>query len=275
MLLRPLRTVPRIVTILINPFPRWQEGAFRRSAPGVAVQTVRPPRRDIYRGQDPAELPSYSIPEAAHNLQLAQATVRSWVLGRKYHTEAGVRTFQPVVRIAEPAGNLLSFLDLTELHVLSAIRRDHRVRLSAVRRAIEYLRKNFQTRHPLSSQQMLTDGKNLLIERYGELVNVSRAGQMEMKHLLDAYLSRIKYDRRGVPIRLFPFTRPQIDRSPLSVVIDPRVQFGRPCLAGTGIPTAVIIERYKAGDSIETLAADYGRPASDIEEAIRYEHTAA
>ncbi len=54
-------------------------------------------------------------------------------------------------------------------------------------------------------------------------------------------------------------------------MIDPRVQYGRPVLAGSGIPTAVIAERYKAGESIDALAADYGRDTGDIEEAIRCE----
>ena len=58
-------------------------------------------------------------------------------------------------------------------------------------------------------------------------------------------------------------------------MIDPRVQFGRPCLRGTGIPTSVIAERYKAGDAISALAKDYDRTPEEIEDALRYEHRAA
>jgi uncharacterized protein (DUF433 family) len=50
--------------------------------------------------------------------------------------------------------------------------------------------------------------------------------------------------------------------------ITPRQTVG---LVGTGIPTAVIAERYKAGESIQALADDYERPPYDIEEAIRCE----
>ena len=56
--------------------------------------------------------------------------------------------------------------------------------------------------------------------------------------------------------------------------MDPRVQFGRPCIAGTGIPTSIIAERYRAGDSISELAHDYGQEALTIEEALRYEFPA-
>jgi len=52
-------------------------------------------------------------------------------------------------------------------------------------------------------------------------------------------------------------------------IIDPYVYFGRPVLVGTGIPTAVIADRYKAGDSVDDLANDYGRQWLEIEEATR------
>jgi uncharacterized protein (DUF433 family) len=71
--------------------------------------------------------------------------------------------------------------------------------------------------------------------------------------------------------RLFPFTRKRQPDEPKAVVIDPYVSFGRPVLAGTGIATAVVAERYKAGESIADLAEDYGRQALEIEEAIRCE----
>ena len=55
------------------------------------------------------------------------------------------------------------------------------------------------------------------------------------------------------------------------VVIDPDISFGRPVIAGTGITTSIIAERYKAGESIADLGHDYGRPRNEIEEAIRCE----
>ena len=44
-----------------------------------------------------------------------------------------------------------------------------------------------------------------------------------------------------------------------------------PVLVGTGIATAVIAERYKAGESMDDLANDYARERLQIEEAIRCE----
>ena len=72
----------------------------------------------------------------------------------------------------------------------------------------------------------------------------------------------------GAPL---PFTRKRTLDEPKVIVIDPRLSFGRPVLAGTCIPTAIIAERYKAGESVDDLADDYGRKRLEIEEAIRCE----
>jgi uncharacterized protein (DUF433 family) len=92
-----------------------------------------------------------------------------------------------------------------------------------------------------------------------------------MRAVIDAYLERIERDAKGLPVRLFPFTRRRALDEPRAAVIDPTVSFGRPVLIGTGIPTAVIAGRYKAGDSMDDLATDYGRTRLEIEEAVRCE----
>jgi len=92
-----------------------------------------------------------------------------------------------------------------------------------------------------------------------------------MRSLLEAHLRRIERDPKGIPVKLYPFVRKRQADEPKVVVIDPYVSFGRPVLVGTGIATAVIGERYKAGESVDDLAGDYGRPRFEIEEAIRCE----
>ena len=88
-------------------------------------------------------------------------------------------------------------------------------------------------------------------------------------------LKRIEWDDKGLPIKLFPYTHSDTRDSPRIIVIQPGLAFGRPVIAGTGIPTEIIAERYKAGDSVKELAADYDRQETEIEEAIRCELKAA
>lgn len=218
-------------------------------------------------------MPCYSIPEAAHYLRIPETTLRSWVRGRKYPTSKGDRFFQPVIELPDDSQNLLSFINLVEIHVLDAIRRDHRISLHKVRIAIDFIEKELKSDHPLAYHKLETDGLDLFVERYGQLINVSRSGQLALRELLQAHLRRIDRDSAGHALRLYPFTRKrlQLIEEPKAIVIDPRISFGRPVLAGTGIPTAIIAERYKAGEAIGALADDYGRSTLEIEEAIRCE----
>jgi uncharacterized protein (DUF433 family) len=60
-----------------------------------------------------------------------------------------------------------------------------------------------------------------------------------------------------------------------AILIDPETSFGKPVLVGTGVPTSSVADRYKAGESVEELAADYDLKCDEIEGAIRCELGAA
>lgn len=225
----------------------------------------------VRSGQDPRDLPAYGVREAARYLRIPESTLRSWAFGRYYPTEAGRKFFKPLIATPDPNGPLLSFVNLVEAHVLDAIRRQHEISLGKIRRALDYLARQVRSRHPLADQQFETDGIDLFVQRYGQLINISQAGQLALRSLLQAHLRRIERDTVGFPIRLYPFTRKRQPEEPKFIVIDPYVSFGRPVLVGTGIATGVIAERYKAGESIDDLAKDYERGRLEIEEAIRCE----
>ena len=199
------------------------------------------------------------------------STLRSWVVGRTYPTRAGAKFFQPIITLADKHQHLLSFVNLVEAHVLDAIRREYTVPLPKVRKALSYLRERLPSKYPLADQKFETDGLDLFIQKYRQLINISQSGQLAMRRLLEAHLRRIERDSVGFPTRLYPFTRKRDAEEPRVVVIDPYVSFGRPVLVGTGIPTAMIADRYKAGETMDELADDYGRQRLDIEEAVRCE----
>ena len=234
-------------------------------------------RKDCIARQsnDLRELPTYGIAEAAHYLQIPDTTLRSWVVGCSYLTEKGTRFFEPLIEPPDPNRSLISFMNVVEIHVLDAIRRQHKIRLTNIRQALRYLRKHFPSPHPLADQKFETDGLDLFIQVYGQLINISQLGQLAMRSILEAHLQRIERDPQGLAARLYPFTRKRHLDEPRIVVIDPHVSFGRPALTSSGIATAVIAERYKAGESVDELADDYGRERLEIEEAIRCELHAA
>jgi hypothetical protein len=186
----------------------------------------------LYGGEDPCELPSYSVRETAHYLRIPFATLRSWVLGRWYPTEQGKRRFAPIIALPDPNKPLLSFVNMIETHVLDAIRREHNVPLHKVRTALQYLKKQFPSEHPLADQSFETDGSNLFIQKLGQLINVSQEGQLAMRELLDAHLRRIQRDPSGLGVRLYLFTRKRTSEEPNSSSLIPLCRSANQFLPG-------------------------------------------
>jgi len=58
-----------------------------------------------------------------------------------------------------------------------------------------------------------------------------------------------------------------------NITFDQNICQGRPVITGTGIRTEIIFSRFKAGETVPELAADYLLRPSQIEDAIRYEIT--
>lgn len=217
------------------------------------------------------DYPTYTISEAAHYLDLPASTVRYWSVGRD--------TYQPLIRVPKFAPVLLSYLNLAELHILAAIRRNFSVAMPKVRHAIDYMERTaknqFQKQHPLIDNIFETDGLDLFAEKFGNLISVSQHGQSVIREIIGDALHRIEFSPTGMPVKIYPYTRPAIESAPTVIVIDPYLSAGRPVIAGTGITTSTIAERYKAGESVSELARDYERDKEEIEEAIRCELKAA
>jgi uncharacterized protein (DUF433 family) len=225
--------------------------------------------------RDVREAPVYTALEASRYLHLPPSTVRAWAFGQRYGKGSAAGAFQPVIKPADRETRRLSFLNLIELLVLAAIRRKHAVSLPQVRRALRFLERRFPSPHPLADHQFQTNGAELFVEKFGEILNVSRDGQVEMRELLHAYLRCVERDDRGVPVKLYlPSLKPSsVERG--VIVIDPRISFGRPVLDGTGIRAEIIVDRFRAGEPIDSLAQDYGRSREEIEAVVRSELAAA
>ena len=134
--------------------------SFRRAAVIVWAMAKRARRPEF---QDRREIPNYGIPEAAHYLRVAGATLRSWVLG-----------FRPLIRLAQHEPPLLSFINLGETHVLDAIRHQHRLPVKTVRAALEYVAREFGSGHPLAQHQFETDGVNLFIQKVDKAALINK-----------------------------------------------------------------------------------------------------
>lgn len=220
-------------------------------------------------------MPAYGIPEAAGYLRLPVSTLRAWLLGQRYRVAEQPKFFKPVINIADRKDRQLSFINLVEAFVLAGIRREHEIPLPKVRKAVDYLRRTFSTRRPLADEQFQTDDIDLFVEKMGTLIGVTQEGQIQMREIIRDRLQRVHRDPKGVPEKIVLF-RARSDRAgSADVVIDPRLSFGRPVLDRLGVRTAILAERFDAGDDIDVLAREYSAPPEAIQNAIRCERRAA
>src|SRR5271165_1031260 len=221
---------------------------------------------------DPRLAPAYSIAQAAHYLKIPAPTVRSWVLGRDYPLQSGKGRFNPVVVTPMDPDHRLSFRNLIEVAALRALRTtEHAFKLSAVRTALDYAGQKLDVTDLLASKDLYAHPGELFLERYGQLINLNRAGQLGIKAVLQGLLQRIQWDK-GLAVRFFPPlpSRPEAK----SVMLDPRVSFGRPVLTRSGVSTSVIVDRINAGEEAADLAKDYGATGEEIMDALAYERAA-
>lgn len=236
-------------------------------------------------GTDPRELPLYGLTDTSRYLKVNIRTLSSWIHGRKYKLDDGSEKFwPPVIQLPDSEKPQLSFYNLVEVHVLLGIRRIYNVQFYKVRSALKYLETQFPDKNPLAKHDFWTDKFDIFIKESGDLICASRHGQQVIEEAVKQYLYRIDRDIDLAPFRLYPFSNQiifkmndskhgprDLESQPKNIVIDPLVSFGRPTLSGTGVATNVIAGRFKAGEKIVALAADYEIEENQVKEALSYE----
>jgi len=223
---------------------------------------------------DPRNTAAYPLAEAARYLKLPSATLRSWVIGRRYPKGEGVAQFQPLIRPPSSRPPLLSFWNLIEAHVLRSLRTEHGISLKDLRQALRYAEGHLQIQRLLLDKRLCTEAGKLFLERYGQLINLSASGQLAMRRVFDEHLKRIEWGDFAFPIRLYPFISSSAETPERPIAIDPHIAFGRPIVVSAGVTTQAIADRIDAGEGIDEIASDYGLERGDIEQAVLYERAA-
>jgi len=231
--------------------------------------------RILYGAFTPPEVPRYTIAQAARYVGLSPTTLRSWVRGRSYPRGGEPVRSEPLIK----ASDLLSFSNLIEAHILRALRIDEDVRMSRLRTALAVAEKVYQIDRLLLSEQLRTAPGEVLLEEYGKLINLGRAGQLALRHFFDAHLKRVDWSQHG-PEQFFPgfasvITLPA-QEIPRLIVINPSVSFGKPVLASNmGIRVSAIVSRIDANEDEDAVAQDYGIERREVDAAIDFYERAA
>ena len=220
----------------------------------------------------------YGIGEAAGYLSIPPTTLRNWVYGPVRHGggEGGGRAM-PVVTAVRPERRnepSMPFIGLAEAYVLAAFR-EAGVPMQRIRPAIDVLAKELGLQHALASKSLYTDGAEVLYdyaqsagdtpegESAMELV-VVRNNQRVFTEVVALYLQRVDFSPDGYA-RLIRLPQYKVAK----VTVDPEHAFGRPRFAHGGVSVENVIDLFRAGEPVDSVAAEFGLSRDEVEDAIR------
>jgi len=208
---------------------------------------------------------------------MTPSRVARWVKGYSYWltytAEPKRRAQPPVVRVRLPSIDgsvLISFLDLMELRVVKALV-DRGLSLQHVRRVATLASDLFQTAYPFASRRIFTDGQEVFasLSRASDdptLIELStRHPQLIAAPIVRQYLTELDFDpRSSLAQRWWPLGRN------VPIVLDPKVAFGAPVVAGTATRTDIVSGLARAVH-IEAAAEAYRIERSAARAAVEFE----
>lgn len=222
--------------------------------------------------------PLYGIGEAASYLNVPPSTLATWAYGYERHRPgAGVMTSPAVITAIRPGHRheaALPFIGLAEAYALAAFRQAH-VPMQRIRPAIDVLHRELGLEYALASRRLFTDGAEILYDYAQHADNtpegdsarelvVVRNNQRVFAEVVDRYLRRVDFATDGYA-RLIHL--PQY--SVADVTLDPDHAFGRPRFTRGGAGLDDVIDLFRAGESVDVVAAEFGLSRDEVEDALR------
>lgn len=232
------------------------------------------PDLTLYGGKDPRDLPRYSYAEASKATGVPASTIAAWVRGMPYTSRGRRRLFEPVIRRPDPNDTKLSFHNLIEAHVLRALRlAPDRVQLHKVREAIRQAQEEHGIKRLLIDPRLRTSGGDLFLDKYVQLVDLSKARQYAMRTILKQYLARVEFEGK-FRTTFFPIPKDPRHQAERVVSVSPFVAFGNPVVGRIGVTTYAIASRFDAGEDAVSIQRDYDLTEVEFDEALSYEAAA-
>jgi uncharacterized protein (DUF433 family) len=147
--------------------------------------------------------------------------------------------------------------------------------MQRIRPAIDVLSQELGLEHALASRRLYTDGAEVLFdyathagdtpegESARELV-VVRNNQRVFSEIVQAYLQRIDFAADGYA-QLIHLPQYRI----ANITIDPDHSFGRPRFSRGGASVEDVIDLFRSGEPVDSVADEFGLSRDEVEDAIR------
>ncbi len=224
----------------------------------------------------------YTRAEAARLIGVTQTRLRRWVGGYTYryrHRSVESRRRRPAVvqpKLPVLGGSVaLSFVELMELRVVKALV-DSGISLQHVRAAASLAARQFDTPYPFAARRVFTDGQRVFATlardpSVAEMIELSRDAidQIIAGRVFEPFLDDADFDAvTTLAERWWPLGRS------IPVVLDPRIAFGAPVVAGARIRTNIVAGMASRTTPDET-ARVYRVSVESVQAAVRFEHQLA
>jgi uncharacterized protein (DUF433 family) len=213
----------------------------------------------------------YTLAEAARLVGMSPSTLDTWAHGYECRPDGRPLVRQgPVVTALDRSadGRSIPFVGLVEATVVQAFRQTG-LPMQRIRRALEALSNQGELKHALAGRQLYTDGAEVLYDyakssddKQLRLLTIVRSGQRVFHEVISQYLDRIAFEDTWASELVLPVTERRLLR------VLPDVESGRPLFLHGGAPLSAVRSRLVAGESIDSIAHDYGVPRDEIEEVI-------
>ncbi|MEV7964781.1 DUF433 domain-containing protein [Sphaerisporangium sp. NPDC088356] len=210
--------------------------------------------------------PTYTMSQVDRLLGLRPGTARRWIDG---YTRNG-RSYDPVVRQRHTGEDLATWGEFVETRLLAGYR-NAGVPIINMRPAIAKLRGETRSQYPLAlSANFVTPHGKELVQRIQEQVGlqselllvVMRSGQLVMADPVEIFVNAVEFTN-GTAVRMRP------DPKFPEIKIDPLRAFGEPSVRA--VPTEVIAEQVRAGDSEELISELYELSPEQVRAAVLFE----
>lgn len=213
----------------------------------------------------------YSYGEASIITGVTYNTLRRWIEGYR-RTDSG----NPISPIFESDyqkiddKKALSFMDVIEILFIKSFH-SYGLSVQLIRKAVDRAALLLSSQHPFAIKKFYTDGKTILARI---------AKESEMPELIDLIKKQYQFDEIVLPelYECIDFGKYDIaerywpEGKNKNIVIDPKINFGKPTIYGSNIPIQTLTDLYKSGQTRQDLAEWYDIDIKDVELAIYFEN---
>jgi uncharacterized protein (DUF433 family) len=219
----------------------------------------------------------YTFPEVSKLTNIPVQDLHRWLKGysSKQHNIDELKVRPPLwdTELINSDIEGISFHDLLEVRFVLAFRK-HGVSLQAIRYASQYARELFNHPYPFTCKRFKTDGRTIFAEAFKitgetELLDMVKK-QYAFSQIIEASLYRgIEFGNDELASKWYPMARSK------SVVLDPKIAFGKPIVTEGHVRTSILYDAFKAEGNERLVSKLYEVPVSAVEAAIKFEERLA